>query len=512
MAQEFLQRLAPHMIVGLEGPRLSDAERTLLASYPFPGIILFERNAADSRQLMELAQGVRNIYRASRGTVPLIAADHEGGFVSVLGRAIGAPPSQMAVARAADSRLAERLFAENARRMRACGVNMLLGPVADVNSDPLNPVIGTRSFGEDAGAVSPLVSTAVSVSRREGVITCLKHFPGHGPSPVDSHVALPVLAATLDQLREGHIPPFASGIAAGAETVMMGHVAPLGRELPASLDSEIIGTLLRGELAFGGVVLTDAIEMEGVKVASLAEICARALAAGNDLLLFSKPVSEVASEIEAAGESGASSMLGAVGALEPSAARIARLIEAAAAREREFELPGDARVYREIADRSIRVLPGTGGALAFDPSRGVRAVFYSEKVEFARYPAMSFVARALKGLGIAGDARPRPLAAGRSGICTVEEAGRVPHSAARLEGWVFSPSCEAARPLDIVFLLNRRPLSAEAVGDLCAGTEVVVVAGWPYAESSVPTGPAVITTYGVYDAAADSIGGVLTKR
>jgi beta-glucosidase-like glycosyl hydrolase len=512
MAQEFLQKLAPHMIVGLEGPRLSDAEKKLLAAYPFPGVILFERNAADSRQLMELAQGVRNIYRSSRGTVPLIAADHEGGFVSVLGRAIGAPPAQMAVARARDPRLAERLFTENARRMRACGVNMLLGPVADVNSDPLNPVIGTRSFGEEAGAVSPLVSAAVSISRREGVITCLKHFPGHGPSPVDSHLALPVLAATLDQLREGHIPAFASGIAAGAETVMVGHIAPLGRELPASLDPEIIGALLRGELAFGGVVLTDALEMEGVKVASLGEICARALAAGNDMLLFSKPVAEVAAELEAAGEPGAPGTLGAGGALEPSAARIARLIEAAAAREREFELPRDARVYREIAEKSIRMLQGTGSAAAFEPSRGVRAAFYSEKGEFARYPAMSFVARALKGLGLADDGRPRPLAAGRSGTCTVEEAGPVPSSAGHLEGWLFSPGCEAAQPLDIVFLLNRRPLSAEAVGDLCAGAEVVVVAGWPYAERHVPVGRTVVTTYGVYDAAADSIGGMLEKR
>jgi len=512
MAQEFLHMLAPHMIVGLEGPRLADAERTLLSKYPFPGVILFERNVVGSRQLMELAQGIRNIFHNSRGTVPLIAADHEGGTVSVLGRALGAPPTQMAAARAGDAHLVERLFAENARRMRACGVNLLLGPVADVNSDPLNPVIGTRSFGEETGLVSSLVSAAVTVSRREGVLTCLKHFPGHGPSRVDSHLEMPVLGATLDQLREKDIPPFASGIAAGAETVMIGHIAPLGRTLPASLDPEIIGGLLRGELGFGGVVITDALEMEGVKVAGLREICERALGAGNDILLFSKPVAAVTAELEAAGESGGPAGFGGArdgletaGALELSAARIARLIDLAAAREREFEIPGDSGIYREIADKSIQIFGRADASQTPDRSGGMSVIFYAEKGEFERYPAMSFVARTLNGLGLADDARPRPIAQGRMGLCAVEPRGARPQSAAHLEGWAFSSASGAAAPLEIAFLLNRRPLSAEAVGELCSGAEVVAIAGWPQAAQSVPAGRTVVVTWGVYDAAADAV-------
>jgi beta-glucosidase-like glycosyl hydrolase len=518
MGQEFLHRLAPHMIVGLEGPRLSDAERTLLSKYAFPGVILFERNVVDARQLMELAQGIRNIFRASRNTVPLIAADHEGGLVSVLGRAIGAPPTQMAVARAGEGRLVERLFAENARRMRACGVNMLLGPVADVNSDPLNPVIGTRSFGGEAGLVSSLVSKAVSASRREGVLTCLKHFPGHGPSRVDSHLELPVLGATLEELRETHIPPFASGIAAGAETVMIGHIAPRGRALPASLDPEIIGSLLRNELGFGGVVITDALEMEGVKVAGLREICARALGAGNDILLFSKPVAAVAAEVEAAGESGtreaalggARDVLESVGSLEASAGRIGRLIELAAAKEREFELPGDASIYREITDESIQVIRrASEAAPAFDPARGFRALFYSEKGEFGRYPAMSFVARVLNRLGLADDARSRPIAPGLTHLCAIESCGALPRSASHLEGWTFSSASGSGAPLEIVFLLNRRPLSEEAVRALCSGARTVVIAGWPHAAESIPADRTVVVTWGVYDAAADSLARIL---
>jgi beta-N-acetylhexosaminidase len=506
MPRELLQTLAPHMIVGLEGPRLSDDEKGLLSRYPFPGVILFERNVTDSRQLMELAQGLRNVFRAARGTVPLVAADHEGGAISVLGRAIGAPPTQEAAARAGDGRLAERLFAENARRMRAGGVNWLLGPVADVNSDPLNPVIGTRSFGGETAVVSPLVSSAVSVSRREGVLTCLKHFPGHGPTCVDSHLELPVLGATLEQLRERDVPPFASGIAAGAEAVMMGHIAPLGRALPASLDPGIIGGLLRGELGFGGVVVTDALEMEGVKVAGLREVCARALAAGNDMLLFSKPVRAAAAEIEAAaaaGESGAADDPFAGLSLEASAARISRLVEAAAAREREFDLPIDAGVYREIAAKSVSVRRG-GGTAPIDPARGIKAVFFAEKGELDRYPAQSFAARALRALGLVEDARPRSLAEERTDRYAVEV--RVPPpSAAHLQGWAFSPVPQPPAPLEIVFLLNRRPLAEDAVRELCAGAEIVVIAGWPHAERYVPAGRTVATTFGVYDAAADFV-------
>ncbi len=518
MPRSLLEALAPHMIVGLEGPRLSDEEKSLLSRYPFPGVSLFERNVTDSRQLMELAQGLRNVYRAARETVPLVAADHEGGAISVLGRAIGAPPTQAAAARAGDERLVERLFAENARRMRACGVNWLLGPVADVNSDPLNPVIGTRSFGEETEIVSPLVSTAVAVSRREGVLTCLKHFPGHGPTCLDSHLELPTLGSTLEQLRERDIPPFASGIAAGAESIMMGHIAPLGRALPASLDPEIIGGVLRGELGFGGVVVTDALEMEGVKVAGIREICARSLAAGSDLLLFSKPVAAVVAELEAAGasgEPGAGEESGAAGDplsglfLEASAARISRLVEAAAARERDFDLPGDAGIFHEIAAASVLIRRGPGAAAMgavppIDPARGARAVFWAEKGEFERYPAQSFVARALRALGIVEDARLRPLAEERTDRCAAEI--RVPPpSAAHLQGWVYSPVPQPPAPLEIVFLLNRRPLAEDAVRNLCAGAGTVVIAGWPHAKKFVPEGRTVAATFGVYDAAADFV-------
>jgi beta-glucosidase-like glycosyl hydrolase len=534
MAEGHVQKLAPHMMVGLGGPRLTDDERAILSSCRFPGVILFDRNVQDARQLMELARETKSIVLQSHGYVPLIAADHEGGIISVLGRAIGVPPTQMAVARTGDIRCCERLFAENARRLRACGVNMLLGPVADINSEHRNPVIGTRSFGEDTKVVSSFVSAAVSAARTGGVLTCIKHFPGHGPSRIDSHLALPLLGATVAQLRQKDILPFASGLEAGAETVMVGHIAPLDRDLPASLDPEIIGGLLRGELGFKGIVITDALEMEGVKAAGLStadatagapgaerraanypepakrplsEICKCALMAGNDILLFSKPVAEVMGGLRSIENPAPADTFwndGASDFLKSSGVRIEGLLQIVSQKDRGFELPGDPGIYGEIAERSIRVIQGSEALLPLDPEKGFRAVFYSERGEFDRFPTESFVTRVLQGMEGSGEKGADAGASVRMGKHTLAPYSPIPSPAAGLEGLVFSAGKPGA-DIDGVFLMNRRPLSEEVIRELCSGARVVVVAGWPYAADFLSLGPHVLVTYGMYDAAADAV-------
>jgi beta-glucosidase-like glycosyl hydrolase len=534
MAGSDLQKLAPHMIVGLSGPRLSEEERALFASYRFSGVILFDRNVQDARQLMGLARETKSIVLQSHGYVPLIAADHEGGTISVLARAIGVPPTQMAAARTGDTSCCERLFAENARRLRACGVNILLGPVADINSEYRNPVIGTRSFGEDAETVSSFVSAAVSAARKEGVLTCIKHFPGHGPSCVDSHLALPILGATLEQLKKKDILPFAAGLKAGAEAVMVGHIASLDRNLPASLDPEIINGLLRKELGFEGVVVTDALEMEGVQIAepcaagaacgapgearedsarvepakrALAEICKLALEAGNDILLFSKPVAEVMRELRSLEGSAPADTLwndGAPDFLKSSGARIERLLEIVSQKDREFELPSDPGIYGEIAEKSIQVIQGAEAVLPFNLEKGFRAVFYAERGEFNRFPAKSFITRVLQGLEVSGEGGADDGASVRFGKCVLRPYSSIPNTATGLEALVFSTGKPGAT-IDGVFLMNRRPLLEEAIQEVCAGVRVVVVAGWPYAARFISPGSPVLVTYGISDAAADVV-------
>ncbi|HER44526.1 MAG TPA: glycoside hydrolase family 3 protein, partial [Candidatus Eisenbacteria bacterium] len=151
-----LSQLAPQLVVGLEGLEITESERRLLRSAPPAGVILFARNVSSADQLKSLTRDVISTIAGASGIAPLVAADHEGGRISVLSRAIGTPPSQLATARTGDLDLCRRVYGETARRMAACGVNVMLGPVADVNTEPDNPVIGTRSFGRDPAAVAVL--------------------------------------------------------------------------------------------------------------------------------------------------------------------------------------------------------------------------------------------------------------------------------------------------------------------------------------------------------------------
>ncbi|HMA76384.1 MAG TPA: glycoside hydrolase family 3 N-terminal domain-containing protein, partial [Candidatus Krumholzibacteriaceae bacterium] len=294
------------LTVGVEGPRLSGAEKKLLRQYPPSGIILFERNIENAGQLRELVLELRDIIIESSGLAPLIMADHEGGRISVLASALGVPPSQMAVAEAGSVKKRRDLYRETARLVKSCGINVILSPLADINSNHLNPVIGTRSFGSECGEVSELVSLAVETYRKEGLLTCLKHFPGHGLTSEDSHITLPVVPIALDEFKEREILPFISGIEAGADMIMTAHIKPRDRVLPASMDPAAVRYMLREELSFEGVIITDALEMSGASLLpagdddrrDLSSLAGQALTAGNDILLFSRPVCEIHEEIE----------------------------------------------------------------------------------------------------------------------------------------------------------------------------------------------------------------------
>jgi beta-N-acetylhexosaminidase len=167
------------------------------------------------------------------------------------------------------------------------GVDLNLAPVADVNSDPRNPVIGVRSFGADPELAARHVAAFTAAHEAAGVATSVKHFPGHGDTAADSHLALPVVDVSLDVLRTRDLPPFRAAIEAGARTVMTSHILlprldPAG---PATFSSRILGDLLRGELGFDGVIVSDALDMAGASGAiGIPAAAARALAAGCDLL------------------------------------------------------------------------------------------------------------------------------------------------------------------------------------------------------------------------------------
>ncbi|MFU8886425.1 MAG: glycoside hydrolase family 3 N-terminal domain-containing protein [Cyanobacteriota bacterium] len=185
--------------------------------------------------------------------------------------------------------LAERYGQCCGRDARAVGLNWVLGPVCDVNNNPANPVINVRAWGEDAPAAGALAAAFVRGLHGAGVLSCAKHFPGHGDTSSDSHLELPVLAHSRERLEQVELPPFRRAIAAGVSAVMTGHLIlpALDPQRPATLSSAVLGGLLRQELGFAGLVVTDALVMEAIAGHyGAAEAAVLALEAGADLVLM----------------------------------------------------------------------------------------------------------------------------------------------------------------------------------------------------------------------------------
>jgi beta-N-acetylhexosaminidase len=221
------------------------------------GVVLFARNCRSPAQLAELTGALR----AERADV-LVATDEEGGDVTRLFAATGSPvPGPYALGVADDVALTRSVSAALAARAAAAGINWMLAPVADVNSAPDNPVIGVRSYGATPALVARHVAAAVAGIQSAGVAACAKHFPGHGDTTVDSHFGLATVGADL----AGALEPFRAAIAAGVATVMTGHLlVPAYGELPATLNPALVAGLLRTELGFDGVVVSDALEMGAI--------------------------------------------------------------------------------------------------------------------------------------------------------------------------------------------------------------------------------------------------------
>lgn len=242
------------------------------------GVCLFGWNVRDPDQVA----GLTAVLRAERPNV-IVATDEEGGDVTRLEVGTGSSfPGNWALGVVDDTEVTEAVASQIGALCSAAGVNLDLAPVADVNSNPRNPVIGVRSFGADPELVARHVAAYVRGVQSRGVAACVKHFPGHGDTETDSHLELPVANGDL----ETALMPFRAAIAAGVQAVMTAHiVVPELDQEPATVSRRVLTELLREELGFRGVVVTDALEMRGLAATvGVEEGAVRALAAGADAL------------------------------------------------------------------------------------------------------------------------------------------------------------------------------------------------------------------------------------
>ncbi|HZI79306.1 MAG TPA: beta-N-acetylhexosaminidase [Vicinamibacterales bacterium] len=296
-----LRREIGQLLIGsLPGQTITAEMRSLAREFELGGVILFARNIEAPEQVAELAYDAQQLVPA----VPLwVSVDQEGGRVARLKAPFTEWPPMATLGRRGDEVLARRFAGALAAELRAVGIALDYAPVLDIHTNPNNPVIGDRALSEDAAMVARLGAAIIDELQRHGVAACGKHFPGHGDTSVDSHLELPLVEHPPDRIRRVECVPFAAAIRAGVAFIMTAHVLvpSLDEERPATLSPRVVQAMLREELGFEGVILSDDLEMKAIAATySVPDAAVQAIAAGCDgLLICSGDVEAQAVTLEA---------------------------------------------------------------------------------------------------------------------------------------------------------------------------------------------------------------------
>ncbi len=286
-----LDIIGQKLLLAFQGKQITSEMLEEISCYKPGGITFFRSfNISNPAQVKKLVSDLQQ-YAQSLGLPPLIiGVDQEGGQLMAIGEGTTPLPGNMALGAAGSVELAKRTGEVLGRELAAMGINMNYAPCCDVNINPRNPVIGTRSFGEDPKQVALMAAAMVDGIQSQGVAAVAKHFPGHGDTSADSHLGLPSLPHSLERLESVEFMPFTAAINADVKLTMSAHIAmPAidGTEAPpATLSHAILTGLLRQQLGFEGVIVSDALDMHAIQQGEhLGKECARAVNAGIDLLL-----------------------------------------------------------------------------------------------------------------------------------------------------------------------------------------------------------------------------------
>lgn len=279
------EKIGQMLMVHFQGNVANDEAKKFIQEQHVGGIIYYNKSNGLSTpsQTLRLSEELQVL-----ASIPLfIAVDQEGGIVSRV-KGLTVFPGNMALGASGQPNLAESSAYVMGKELLSVGVNMNLAPVVDVNSNQKNPVIGIRSFSNQAEIVLQFAQQALKGYRRAGIITSLKHFPGHGDTSIDSHEDLPIINKTREELDRNELLPFRQ-LASQADTIMIGHllVPSIDSERCATLSPKVID-ILRNEFGYTGVIITDSLVMEGLlkNSSSIEEACVQAINAGNDILLL----------------------------------------------------------------------------------------------------------------------------------------------------------------------------------------------------------------------------------
>lgn len=289
------EKVGQMMMGGFDGPQPNEDARRLIQEGHFGSIILFayNDNVKDPVQTAQLTNGLQKIAEQTRLKIPLlIATDQEGGVVARLTTGATELPGNMALGATRDECLVYQSGEITAKELRAVGIQMNLAPDVDVNVNPDNPVIGVRSYAEKPELVAKMGQKAIEAMQKNRVIATAKHFPGHGDTNVDSHIGLPVIHKSVEELEKVELVPFKKAIESRVDAIMTAHISVPALDptpdLPATLSKPILTGLLREKMGYQGIIITDSMTMAGVAnyYGGVPKAVVRAVDAGADIILL----------------------------------------------------------------------------------------------------------------------------------------------------------------------------------------------------------------------------------
>ena len=466
------EKIGQVMIIGFDGTTLTPELKAMITEYHVGGVILFARNVESPEQVARLCNDLQQAATESGHPGLLIAIDQEGGRVARLTEAKGFTefPGAMAIGATGSPDNARQVAAAMAAEMRAVGINVDFAPDLDVNNNPQNPVIGVRSYGSEPQQVAAFGTAAIEGLQAGGVLAFGKHFPGHGDTGTDSHVALPQVAHPLERLETVEFVPFEAAIRANVAGIMSAHVTfpaiDASPGTPATVSSKVLTDLLRQEMQFTGLVVTDSLEMGALGEAGypVPQAAAAALKAGADLLLFNRDHAlhrQAIDEVEAQIQNGTIPMerLDAAvqrvlavkeqyGLLSPTPAAIDQI-------DNYVYTQGNIELSRQIAAQSITLLRDEAGLLPLKTDSPLLVV---------EVPAAAGLGNLLGATSIAVSNEPTAAEIqlvlgtardGRTVIVTTSDANRTPAQVALINALL-----EAGVPTVIIAVRNPYDLMA----------------------------------------------------
>ncbi len=485
------EKVGQVMMVGFNGQTVDPSIEALLKGYHVGGVCMFGRNISSAEQIARLNDDVRTLM--AKGVPPFITVDQEGGNVVRIADGNVVLPGNMALGATRDTALAYEAGLAQGEDLRRLGFNMNLAPVLDVNSNPKNPVIGIRSFGDDVALVSAMGAQFVKGQQGAGIATIAKHFPGHGSVDADSHKALPVIQTPAAELRR-QLEPFTAAMAEGLDGMMTAHIATPtlsnGDDTPATLSHRVLGELLRQEMKFDGLVLTDELEMDAIaRRYGVGHAAVMALNAGADMVLIPWRAEKKVEVFEA--------LLSAVKngdlPLEKLDVAVRRVLTLKLKRgafeplppraERLAELGGKRPISAKIATAAVTLL--RLDKKLYPLRHPKKLVVITTEASFAE--AIARRVPGVKTLVVAAYPSPQAMPALKQQVNTLAKEADVV----------------------IVSLVNRNQVELFTIAALSNKPLVAVVMGVPYLALQVPQAAVILSTYSYRDSASEAAAAAL---